>query len=93
MLGCKPLKLSLDQNLKISKDEGTSLSKSSTYRRLIGRLLYLTISRLDLGFVVQLLSQFMDKPSSTHLAAVYKVLRYIKAAHGQRIFLSSSSQF
>ncbi|KAF5476516.1 hypothetical protein F2P56_003263 [Juglans regia] len=93
MLGCTPLKLPLDQNFKLSKTEGVPLKEPCTYRRLIGRLLYLTISRPDLSFAVQLLSQFMDKPSSSHLAAAHKVLRYIKAAPGQGILLSSASTF
>ncbi|KAF5452256.1 hypothetical protein F2P56_027276, partial [Juglans regia] len=92
MLGCKPLKLPLEQNSKLSKEDGTPISDPSIYRRLIGRLLYLTITRPDISFAVQLLSQFMDKPMSTHLAAVYKILRYIKTSPGQGILLSSSSQ-
>lgn len=93
MLGSKPLKLHLDQNFRISKDEGTPLCDPNIYRRLTGRLLYLTISRPDLCFPVQLLSQFMASPSSSHLAAAYKILRYIKSAPGQGILLPFSSPF
>ncbi|XP_031266905.1 uncharacterized protein LOC116125303 [Pistacia vera] len=92
MLGCKPLKLPIDQHFKISKSEGTPLLDPSIFRRLIGRLLYLTITQPDIFFVVQLLSQFMDQPSSSHLAVAYRILRYIKSAPAQGLLLSSTSQ-
>nr|XP_034900315.1 uncharacterized protein LOC118038130 [Populus alba] len=64
----------------------------SSYRRLIGRLLYLTITRPDICYPVQILSQYMDTPTNIHLATAHHVLRYIKSALGQGILLSSSSQ-
>ncbi|XP_031254798.1 uncharacterized protein LOC116112821 [Pistacia vera] len=56
-LGSKPAKLPMDQNLKLSEDSGTPLSDPSPFRRLIGRLIYLTITRPDISYSVQLLSQ------------------------------------
>ncbi|XP_042974640.1 uncharacterized mitochondrial protein AtMg00810-like [Carya illinoinensis] len=91
-LGSKPTKLPINQNFKLSKDSGDPISDPSSYRRLIGRLLYLTLTRPDLCYVVQLLSQFMDNPRTEHSVIVHKVLRYIKAAPGQGILLPSTSQ-
>lgn len=53
------------------------------YRRLIGRLIYLTISRPDIAYTVNTLAQFMASPKPCHYNAVIKLLRYLKATAGQ----------
>ena len=59
LLGCRQAKTPMDQNLKLSKYEGKELKDPGIYRRLIGRLLYLTITRPNITFVVNKLNQFM----------------------------------
>ncbi|XP_074267354.1 secreted RxLR effector protein 161-like [Silene latifolia] len=52
----------------------------TTYRGIVGCLLYLTASRLDLMFSVSLLSRFMQNPSQLHYTAAKRVLRYIRGS-------------
>ena len=54
--GCKLAKTPMKQDLRLSKLEGEELKDPSSYKRLIGRLLYLTITRLDITFAVHKLS-------------------------------------
>ncbi|XP_021802666.1 uncharacterized protein LOC110746736 [Prunus avium] len=70
--------------------EGKVLNDPSSYRRLVGRLIYLTITRPNLAYAVHMLSQFMEKPRQPHLETAHKVLKYIKQAPGQGIFLPST---
>ena len=74
LLDCKLFKVPMDQNLKLSKHEGSLLDDLGQYRRLVGRLLYLSITRSDITFAVHKLSQYMAKPRKLHLEAALKVL-------------------
>ncbi|XP_035545657.1 uncharacterized mitochondrial protein AtMg00810-like [Juglans regia] len=90
-LGTCLLKLSMEQNLKLSKDDGQPLRDLLLCRRLIGHLLYLTITRPDLSYSIQRLSQFMIAPTSSHLHAVHQVFQYVKGAPGQGLLFPSIS--
>ena len=63
----------------------------SAYRRLIGRLIYLTITRPELSYPVHILAQFMSTPRENHWHAALKVVRYLKGTCGQGLLLSASS--
>lgn len=70
-----------EKNLKLHAKEGNLLLDPSVYRHLIGRLLYLTITRLDILFIVNLFSQFIQALRQPHFEACLRVLRYLKGSH------------
>ena len=82
----------MDPTLHLTKDLGTPLADAKVYRELIGGLLYLTITRPDITFLVHQLSQFLSAPTDTHLQAAQKVLRYLKNNPGQGLMYSASSE-
>nr|XP_033509236.1 secreted RxLR effector protein 161-like [Nicotiana tomentosiformis] len=59
----------------------------SNYQRLIGRLLYLTITRPDIAFDVQCMSQFMQASKVSHMEEASRVARYVKQEPGLGFFL------
>ncbi|KAA3488069.1 hypothetical protein EPI10_031850 [Gossypium australe] len=60
----------------------------SAYQRLMGRLLYLTNTWPYISYVVQHLSQFMQKPKKSHYEVALQFVRYIKKSLGQGVFLA-----
>ena len=91
MGACEPLRLPLNQNIKLLADIRQPLPDPSRYRRMIGKLIYLTVTRSDIIYSVQMLSQFMNKPTIEHLKPVTHVLRYLKHTPGQGIFFAKDS--
>lgn len=73
----------------ISVDE--LLTDVDSYRRLVGCLIYLTITRPDICYIVQYLSQFMHSPKQSHWHAALRVVRYIKGSPGLGLLLPSCS--
>ncbi|KAH7569100.1 hypothetical protein JRO89_XS06G0105600 [Xanthoceras sorbifolium] len=75
---CKSISTSLALNGKVSKNGGEKLSDASSFRSLVGSLLYLTSTRPDLMFSSVLLSRFMHSPSNVYFGIGKRVLRYLK---------------
>lgn len=90
-LACKPTPLPMDSNHHLTATDGDPLPDPYQYRRLVGRLLYLTISRPDITYAVHKLSQFVAQPRTSHLNAAHHLLRYLKNKPGQGLLFSSSS--
>ena len=63
----------MEQNLRLSKYEGKPLANPAQFRRLIGRLLYLTLTRPNITYAIHRLSQFVSQPREPHLLATNKV--------------------
>ncbi|XP_048134074.1 disease resistance protein RPV1-like [Rhodamnia argentea] len=63
---------------------GIELTNPTDFRSLIGGLQYLLITRPDIAYTVNKLSQFMHKPNDTHWTAAKRLLRYLKSTifHG-----------
>lgn len=90
-LGSKPAATPLEQNHGLALVNSPLMSDPKPYRRLMGRLIYLTHTRPELSYSVHVLAQFMKKPKEAHWQAALRVVRFLKGTLGQGIFLSSSS--
>ncbi|KAL8142562.1 hypothetical protein V2J09_015594 [Rumex salicifolius] len=76
----------LPTGLKLRLDQGVLLEDGEQYRRLVGRLLYLSLTRPDLSYAVQHLSQFVSQPQLPHFQAAIHVLRYLKVSMHKGLF-------
>ncbi|XP_019260263.1 PREDICTED: uncharacterized protein LOC109238284 [Nicotiana attenuata] len=99
LAGEKPVGAPVEVNQKLTTAEfdhqfgltnDTLLANPGAYQRLIGRLFYLNITRPDISFDVQCLSQFMYAPKTSHLEAALRVIRYLKKNPGLGILMSST---
>lgn len=73
-LSCKLVYIPAEPNAKLSHINGELCSDPTTYRRLMDKLLYLTITRLDLSFIINWLSQYVSSLQVTHMKAAIRIL-------------------
>lgn len=61
----------------------------TAYQRLVGKLLYATITKLVIRYTMQTPSQFMQSPKRSHWEGTTRVIKYLKGIVGQVIWLRS----
>ena len=69
LLGARSAKFLMEQHLKLTPIDGEPIKDPSQYRRLVGHLIYLTITRPDITYSVHILSRSMQQPRRPHLEA------------------------
>ncbi|KAK1647556.1 hypothetical protein QYE76_065361 [Lolium multiflorum] len=86
MLDCKAAITPMSSTEILSVDGGTLLSAddATEYRRIVGGLQYLTITRPDVSYAVNRVCQYLHAPRDTHWTAVKRILRYVRSTltHG-----------
>ncbi|CAL1361098.1 unnamed protein product [Linum trigynum] len=91
LLNCKPVTTLMDYKLHLSAEHSDPFPNPEAYRRLVGKLIYLTTTRLDISYATQQVSQYMSNLSNSHYKAVPRILRYLKSAPTSGLFFSSNS--
>lgn len=56
---------------------------------LVGKLIYLSHTRLDIAYAVSVASQFMHDPRTPHMGTAERILRYLKLAQGKGLLFSN----
>ena len=62
MLGCKPASTPIEANMDLWCDNSYLLDDPGQYRRLIEKLINLTVTSSDIIFAVGVLSRFIHQP-------------------------------
>lgn len=73
LTACKPIDTPIDPNHCFIADMGDRLIDARRYQCLVGRLIYLTITKPDINYAVSVVSQFIHAPTTVHLDVVYHI--------------------
>ena len=67
-------------DLRFCKQMDAPAADLHEYQRLIGKILFLKVTQLDLTYAVGMLSRFSSAPQAPHMAAAKHVLRYLRGS-------------
>jgi hypothetical protein len=91
MTELKPVSTPMSSVASLGPDKDGDVVYQREYRSIIGSLLYLTATRMDIQFAVGLYARFQSSPRSSHRTAVQRVFRYLKHTPEFVIWYSTSS--
>ncbi|KAJ9541927.1 hypothetical protein OSB04_028433 [Centaurea solstitialis] len=74
----KIMKTPMSPSCALDSDPDGTVVDVTTYRGMIGSLMYLTASRPDIMFSTCLCARYQSKPKVSHLKAVKRIFRYLK---------------
>jgi hypothetical protein len=81
----------IEVNARYSSSDGLPLIDPTLYRTIGRSLIYLTITRPNIAYVVHVVSQFVASPTTVHWATVLRILQYLRGTVFQSLLLSSTS--
>ena len=93
MDGAKPCSTPISSTAKLQLHDSSASTDATEYRRIIGALQYLNMTRPNLSFAINKLSQFMHKPTATHFQHLKWLLRYFKHTINFGLQLHESTSF
>jgi len=75
---CKPTSTPTTMGIKLTKDDSMKSVNPTLSKSMVGSLMYLTTTHLDIMYAVSLISRFMENPKATHFQVAKRILRYIQ---------------
>lgn len=76
----------LEHQLKLEPQLGEEMADQGYYKRIVGKLIYLTITRPDITFAVSTVSQFMQAPRVPQWNGVLRIIKYLKRFPNRDLF-------
>nr|XP_019707020.1 uncharacterized protein LOC109506028 [Elaeis guineensis] len=87
ILRCRSAVTPIEQNHRLTTDSGKSVDRER-YQHLVGKLIYLSHTRPDIAFTINVVSQYMHDSRESHQETVYRIFRYLKGCPGRDLFFS-----
>ncbi|XP_047259699.1 uncharacterized mitochondrial protein AtMg00810-like [Capsicum annuum] len=80
-------------NEHVKKNQTTNdlIENQVAYKKLVGKMLYLTMTRPYIDFCAQTLCQFLQDPKKSHMEVELRVVKYVKGQPVKGVLLSSNS--
>ena len=82
----------MDSSTKLGANKDSVPMDKGRHQRLVGKLIYLSHTRPDIGFSVSVVSQFMNDPTKEHMEAVNRILRYLKMTPGKGLYFRKNTR-
>ena len=90
MLKCKSMYTPMETKLKLLVDTSSELVDATLYKHIIGSVMYLTNTRLDICFA---LSQYLVEPRRVHIVATKHMMRYLKGTLDFGLYYTKDHDF
>jgi hypothetical protein len=90
MLKCKSMNTPMEMKLKLLVDTSSELVDATPYKQIIGSVMYLTNTRLDICFA---LSQYLVEPKHVHIVAAKHMMRYLKGTLDFGLYYTRDHEF
>ena len=93
MESSSPIHTPIVEQLEMKKEDIGELVNPIYFKGIIRSLRYLTSTRLDIVYGLEIISRFMEKPYQSHLQAAKQILRYVNGTRDHEIFHFYSNNF
>ena len=81
----------MSPNVKLIVDLLGKSVDSSLYKSMIGSLLYLIASRLDISYNVGVCARYQVNPKESHMIALKRIIKYVKTTVDFRVWYSKDT--
>ena len=81
----------MSSSTKLNVDSSGVEVSPTLYRSIIGSLLYLTASRLDIAFSMGVCARYHAAPKESHLTAVKRIIKYVNGTPNYGLWYSKDS--
>jgi hypothetical protein len=93
MVDCKPTATPIAHGIMQYRDDGAKIVDETTYKSIVGGLMFLTHTRPDISYSVSLISRYMTEPFEIHMKDTKRILRYVKDTLNFGIHYYTSKRF
>ena len=88
MLGSEVANTPMDYTTKLGTIRGSAPVDKGRYQRLMGKLIYLSHTKLNIASSISVVSQFMNNPTEEHMKVMYRILRYFEMTLGKGLYFT-----